>query len=157
MIRRPPRSTLFPYTTLFRSQHRVPRLVGIGAEPRDIGLLEPGDGRAVLGDEEWHIGRAKDSRGIAAQRRAVLVENPSLVPECLGPAPGIPVIGMASGDAERDLLSAAADHQLRMLALHGLGHERGVVELVVPTLEGRSGLGPERPEHMAGFVEALEP
>src|SRR5439155_18723324 len=27
MIRRPPRSTLFPYTTLFRS-HRVPRLCG---------------------------------------------------------------------------------------------------------------------------------
>src|SRR5258708_31965635 len=29
MIRRPPRSTLFPYTTLFRSRHaaRVPRLV----------------------------------------------------------------------------------------------------------------------------------
>src|SRR2546426_8846298 len=25
MIRRPPRSTLFPYTTLFRSQHRVDR------------------------------------------------------------------------------------------------------------------------------------
>src|SRR5256884_2767689 len=24
MIRRPPRSTLFPYTTLFRSNHRVP-------------------------------------------------------------------------------------------------------------------------------------
>src|SRR3712207_8206392 len=24
MIRRPPRSTLFPYTTLFRSRHRVP-------------------------------------------------------------------------------------------------------------------------------------
>src|SRR5256885_13198225 len=24
MIRRPPRSTLFPYTTLFRSVHRVP-------------------------------------------------------------------------------------------------------------------------------------
>src|SRR3989442_6472360 len=26
MIRRPPRSTLFPYTTLFRSTHRFPRL-----------------------------------------------------------------------------------------------------------------------------------
>src|SRR5437667_11385580 len=25
MIRRPPRSTLFPYTTLFRSKHSVPR------------------------------------------------------------------------------------------------------------------------------------
>src|SRR2546430_3897955 len=24
MIRRPPRSTLFPYTTLFRSRHKVP-------------------------------------------------------------------------------------------------------------------------------------
>src|SRR3712207_6955725 len=27
MIRRPPRSTLFPYTTLFRSGHRHPALV----------------------------------------------------------------------------------------------------------------------------------
>src|SRR6266496_3940154 len=28
MIRRPPRSTLFPYTTLFRSPHRAPRAAG---------------------------------------------------------------------------------------------------------------------------------
>src|SRR3712207_8719768 len=28
MIRRPPRSTLFPYTTLFRSQRRERRLLG---------------------------------------------------------------------------------------------------------------------------------
>src|SRR3712207_7666785 len=28
MIRRPPRSTLFPYTTLFRSTHRRRRVVG---------------------------------------------------------------------------------------------------------------------------------
>src|SRR2546422_6518961 len=28
MIRRPPRSTLFPYTTLFRSQHRQSHLRG---------------------------------------------------------------------------------------------------------------------------------
>src|SRR2546430_12416721 len=27
MIRRPPRSTLFPYTTLFRSQHNAPLLL----------------------------------------------------------------------------------------------------------------------------------
>src|SRR5258705_7602752 len=37
MIRRPPRSTLFPYTTLFRSalgnQHCVRHPVHIGAEP----------------------------------------------------------------------------------------------------------------------------
>src|SRR3989441_9613156 len=32
MIRRPPRSTLFPYTTLFRSQHKVPVLALAPAE-----------------------------------------------------------------------------------------------------------------------------
>src|SRR6201990_2692755 len=43
MIRRPPRSTLFPYTTLFRSPRRhqpVPGLVlqpGAGRHPRDEG------------------------------------------------------------------------------------------------------------------------
>src|SRR2546422_7757450 len=42
MIRRPPRSTLFPYTTLFRSQ-RHPR------EPGDLGehVLELAEQRAV--------------------------------------------------------------------------------------------------------------
>src|SRR2546422_7545784 len=29
MIRRPPRSTLFPYTTLFRSHHQPARVVGV--------------------------------------------------------------------------------------------------------------------------------
>src|SRR5256885_7777456 len=41
MIRRPPRSTLFPYTTLFRSAAtvRVPFDVGV-ADPRDPQILE---------------------------------------------------------------------------------------------------------------------
>src|SRR3712207_9252536 len=35
MIRRPPRSTLFPYTTLFRSSSRpCPRIAGVAAPPR---------------------------------------------------------------------------------------------------------------------------
>src|SRR5687768_17674798 len=34
MIRRPPRSTLFPYTTLFRSRHRHER-AGNGPQGRD--------------------------------------------------------------------------------------------------------------------------
>src|SRR5206468_6338830 len=33
MIRRPPRSTLFPYTTLFRSRALPPRLVVLGGGP----------------------------------------------------------------------------------------------------------------------------
>src|SRR5260370_25130833 len=38
MIRRPPRSTLFPYTTLFRSQlcHRGPRQPNRGDVPIDV-------------------------------------------------------------------------------------------------------------------------
>src|SRR2546430_7156846 len=42
MIRRPPRSTLFPYTTLFRS-HIAERWLGDQAElpPRDMGVVEP--------------------------------------------------------------------------------------------------------------------
>src|SRR3712207_7488081 len=36
MIRRPPRSTLFPYTTLFRSRHRGPaQLLGRVAHERE--------------------------------------------------------------------------------------------------------------------------
>src|SRR6266496_6737449 len=43
MIRRPPRSTLFPYTTLFRSQERLAFFVLVGAElgeaGSDLGLV----------------------------------------------------------------------------------------------------------------------
>src|SRR5256885_11693709 len=43
MIRRPPRSTLFPYTTLFRSQYReraIVRRVGIVAPRRGHGGID---------------------------------------------------------------------------------------------------------------------
>src|SRR5256885_12926248 len=55
MIRRPPRSTLFPYTTLFRSREAVPRRPQLGpifrelvqelrpARVRDLDLEERGD------------------------------------------------------------------------------------------------------------------
>src|SRR3712207_8123248 len=40
MIRRPPRSTLFPYTTLFRSQPHLPRAGGSLHEDRRDGGLQ---------------------------------------------------------------------------------------------------------------------
>src|ERR1035438_2315408 len=51
MIRRPPRSTLFPYTTLFRSQNagvhaRLPRRLADGVDARRVIVL-----RAVRGVE----------------------------------------------------------------------------------------------------------
>src|SRR5438034_5659064 len=55
MIRRPPRSTLFPYTTLFRS--RRPRPAGPVAGGADAGLQS---GEAV-GQEGSHVGRGNRS------------------------------------------------------------------------------------------------
>src|SRR5438132_6060171 len=45
MIRRPPRSTLFPYTTLFRSHQSLRALQRLGV----AGLLEPAAELAVVG------------------------------------------------------------------------------------------------------------
>src|SRR3989442_9866825 len=52
MIRRPPRSTLFPYTTLFRSRGRVARDVpgGRGGEPAPAGIARA-DHRADAADQ----------------------------------------------------------------------------------------------------------
>src|SRR2546427_5516698 len=60
MIRRPPRSTLFPYTTLFRSQgvsRRVPR--GTGRRLDDRGEQRGGRARH-LGAERVRTGGAAD-------------------------------------------------------------------------------------------------
>src|SRR5256885_5064296 len=49
MIRRPPRSTLFPYTTLFRSQ----LVLGARREAEAVGVVvRDGDGQALAADED---------------------------------------------------------------------------------------------------------
>src|SRR3712207_8602051 len=79
MIRRPPRSTLFPYTTLFRSR-RHPDLVAlarvaeveralqphlVGAEPltgqlRESLLVQPGEDGVRLGEIQVGHGRSEE-------------------------------------------------------------------------------------------------
>src|SRR3712207_7690770 len=61
MIRRPPRSTLFPYTTLFRSRGRVRRVAG-----DEVGVDER------LGDPHHQVGQV-----VQVQRR---VEVPPAAP-----------------------------------------------------------------------------
>src|SRR3712207_7694521 len=70
MIRRPPRSTLFPYTTLFRSQERVDRRLDRGQVPRlclhgrvvsplglqDVGVVEGGPRGTEMGSERGILG-----------------------------------------------------------------------------------------------------
>src|SRR3712207_8495532 len=60
MIRRPPRSTLFPYTTLFRS--RVVRDLGAAVgEARNVALVEP---HGMGGGERW----AEEARRVERRR-----------------------------------------------------------------------------------------
>src|SRR3712207_7980179 len=63
MIRRPPRSTLFPYTTLFRSRADRPVL----GHPDRVVLVEP------VGGDRRRVHEALGSRG---GRRAERVERP---------------------------------------------------------------------------------
>src|SRR5687768_18357704 len=52
MIRRPPRSTLFPYTTLFRSEQvREDRIDRQRLEPRDAEQMVPDDGAPEARDQ----------------------------------------------------------------------------------------------------------
>src|SRR2546422_8402948 len=59
MIRRPPRSTLFPYTTLFRSPHRyrVPDIaVYFGNEPADnVPTLPPDVVVEILSEDDRYV------------------------------------------------------------------------------------------------------
>src|SRR3712207_7704985 len=57
MIRRPPRSTLFPYTTLFRSRGHLARAGG--SEAGDRPDLE-GDFLAAAADDDRHGGAGLD-------------------------------------------------------------------------------------------------
>src|SRR5258706_11394203 len=60
MIRRPPRSTLFPYTTLFRSE-----LVAHGRDEIALELVDAAEARHVLRDDD----RAGLLAGRGAERR----------------------------------------------------------------------------------------
>src|SRR3712207_717465 len=91
MIRRPPRSTLFPYTTLFRSRHAPDGLLGGDAHlnarilrdilsgeetgaARDVVLLNAGAAIYVSGKAgsiEEGVRLAEDSIGSGAAERAL--------------------------------------------------------------------------------------
>src|SRR2546430_16322804 len=66
MIRRPPRSTLFPYTTLFRSQ--------VHDQLELVHALEVGDLRRVSGGREG-LEPGLDQRGDAAAQDRLLAEQ----------------------------------------------------------------------------------
>src|SRR2546430_6976899 len=66
MIRRPPRSTLFPYTTLFRSQHDC--AAGALDEPRVERLLVPaGAGQGDVERSEEHTSELQSQSNLVCR------------------------------------------------------------------------------------------
>src|SRR2546422_9473882 len=84
MIRRPPRSTLFPYTTLFRSElsdYRAKRRAHAAfnethaAQRRGIGLAAFYHGAGFTGGGEVHLNSRVRVAGLADGRVEVLTAN----------------------------------------------------------------------------------
>src|SRR5256885_16710252 len=93
MIRRPPRSTLFPYTTLFRSLH------GAGADQRqELGRRIAGAGEPVPGDElvDPLQGLWGDARAVAQPRDELAIVHGAPAEGGLGHAGAPAEIGNAS-------------------------------------------------------------
>src|SRR5258708_24090091 len=68
MIRRPPRSTLFPYTTLFRSEGMLGRVVNT--------LGEPIDGKGPITGEKYEMPLERKAPGVIF--REPVKEHPAL-------------------------------------------------------------------------------
>src|SRR2546426_1688554 len=77
MIRRPPRSTLFPYTTLFRSEDVAAAQRAVGVEPR---LKRPARRGAVLHRHtpRWLAGRPFDAE-VGQDRKSTRLNSSHLV------------------------------------------------------------------------------
>src|SRR3712207_8624813 len=69
MIRRPPRSTLFPYTTLFRSQPRTapadPALPARARRARGRGVLDRGEPAHLVGADRPAAGPPGPGAGVS--------------------------------------------------------------------------------------------
>src|SRR3712207_729233 len=104
MIRRPPRSTLFPYTTLFRSAERDDEL------HRDVGVLahEPPHVRA---EDRQRVQRVE---GLHGRRPALVVEHRELAEDVAGPeprerdGPAVGVLAQGAGVALGDDVAGVA-------------------------------------------------
>src|SRR2546422_4902343 len=73
MIRRPPRSTLFPYTTLFRSLHVAREVrVGLALDPQGVDLVGPEQVEILL-EVGGGLGRRSEEHTSELQSRLHLV------------------------------------------------------------------------------------
>src|SRR3712207_9214549 len=71
MIRQPPRSTLFPYTTLFRSQARDPAAGDLAGIEAQIAKLRRGMGQLIDGYAEGLIDKTEFEPRVAGLRQRI--------------------------------------------------------------------------------------
>src|SRR3712207_8913742 len=75
MIRRPPRSTLFPYTTLFRSAHAVSS-GQLFLYPRDHRVVDGHDGpREALDELSRLLASDRDGRAVGRDRKSTRLNS----------------------------------------------------------------------------------
>src|SRR5260221_12087559 len=84
MIRRPPRSTLFPYTTLFRSQAKVTQTKQAYAETQSATITAPASGKVVnledrVGDSVTGANTAVTIAGSSTGQAAISTSTPQAV------------------------------------------------------------------------------
>src|SRR5256885_8340424 len=120
MIRRPPRSTLFPYTTLFRSKGAF-----TGATQRRLGRFEMADGGTIFLDE---VGELPAETQVALLR--VLQEREF---ERVGGGQPIPVDVRVIAATNRDLEAALATGVFRA----DLFYRLNVFPIHMPALRDR--------------------
>src|SRR6266496_6864776 len=83
MIRRPPRSTLFPYTTLFRSRGKgrsraAPALSDLAdqvAQPHELGLPLHSELAALIDAQKWVPAQTDDAVEQPARVQATVGQN----------------------------------------------------------------------------------
>src|SRR2546425_1144176 len=172
MIRRPPRSTLFPYTTLFRSPggrggpEGAARDGDAGAQPRGravppvspvpAGSRPDGPGRAVAAARRaWRRVGADAGRGRGATRRGTLARpRPRGVPRRSG-RPPLSRAGAGRGDPRRDGPGAAARGPgSRGRAARRDGGARGR-RIVAPHAALPAGLEPAGVPRVAGALRGV--
>src|SRR2546427_1180156 len=99
MIRRPPRSTLFPYTTLFRSPDADGGAEG-GAQAAAPGEKEK-EGVAAQGEEEESRQEAAESQGEAAREGQAEEGGEKAAPLAYGTSPHGSAVRMARAISSR--------------------------------------------------------
>src|SRR2546426_9689515 len=90
MIRRPPRSTLFPYTTLFRSRRRRLERFAVVDEPRDERVAPGRPDRLAREEHAIAVAHEDDDRGMEMRVVLVVARGTALAPLARHPLGGRP-------------------------------------------------------------------